>query len=227
MSEHILIVEDDPSILVGLRMNLEMEGYVVSTATDGNAAIELFSGHKPDLVLLDLMLPELNGFEVLEWIRAQAPETQVMILSARDAQSDKILGLDLGADDYITKPFQLSEVLARINARLRVQRLRASSQAKIEFGEISIDTSARVARRAGEALEMTAREFDVLLYLARRPNRVVSRAQIIENVWGDDYEGTERTVDNFVVRLRNKIERSPDEPRHIQTVRGVGYRFTP
>lgn len=225
MSETILIVEDDESILAGLRLNLEMEGFRIVTAQDGQQALRIFETKSPDLVILDIMLPTLNGFEVLEKIRVGDPDVSVLLLSARDTKKDKILGLGLGADDYVTKPFQLDELIARINAALRRKRLRGPGSNTIRFADIVIDLDARRVARGDEAIEMTTREHDLLAYMARRPERVFTRAQILDAVWGDDYEGTERTVDNFIARLRTKIEVNPEQPLHIQTVRGVGYRF--
>lgn len=224
----VLVVEDDASILAGLELNLSMEGYQVVTAADGEAAVELLQ--RPefdlDLALLDVMLPRKNGLEVLEVVRRLRPDLPVIILSARDTQGDKVEGLDLGADDYVTKPFGLPELLARINATLRRFRRVSGPQAHIiGFGDISIDTQARAVTRAGAPVELTTRELDLLVYFARSRGRVLTREQILRNVWGDDYEGTDRTVDNFVARLRTKIERDPESPEHLETVRGVGYRF--
>ena len=225
-SEHILIVEDDPSILNGLQMNLEMEGYAISIAKDGRSATDIFEEVRPDLVILDIMLPKLNGFEVLERIRDVDPDTPVLMLSARDQQVDKVLGLKLGADDYMTKPFDLAELLARINAALRRKRIEKKGAHKpLNFGDVHIDRQARQVIKDDAEIEMTAREYDLLVYLAEREGRVVTRAQALDGVWGDDYEGTDRTVDNFIARLRTKIEANPDTPEHIVTVRGVGYRF--
>ncbi len=226
MSERILVVEDDESILAGLRLNLEMDGFIVECARDGVQAMERFRRSPPDLVLLDVMLPGMNGFEVLEEIRHENPDVAVLMLSARGAQEDKVRGLGLGADDYVAKPFSLVELLARINAQLRRKRLIHAPDAEpIMIGDVALDRASRRASRLGEPIEMTTREFDLLMFLAERPDRVVTRAQILDQVWGGDYEGTERTIDNFIGRLRQKIESSPDRPEIIQTVRGVGYRF--
>lgn len=223
--ESILVAEDDPSILTGLELNLGMEGYRVLAAADGARALELAEREPLDLAILDVMLPRMNGFEVLEAVRRRDPELPVIFLSARDGQSDKIMGLDQGADDYITKPFVLPELLARVNAALRRRRRAQTAQPKlVSFGLLTIDPEARTARRDGEPLELTARELDLLLYFARSRGRVLSREQILRGVWGEDYEGTDRTVDNFVARLRNKVERDPEKPEWIETVRGVGYR---
>lgn len=224
----VLVVEDDASILAGLELNLSMEGYQVLTAADGEAAVELLKRPELDLdlALLDVMLPRQNGLEVLEVARRLRPDLPVIILSARDTQGDKVEGLDLGADDYVTKPFGLPELLARINATLRRFRRVSGPQAHvIGFGDVSIDTQARTVTRSAVPVELTTRELDLLVYFARSRGRVLTREQILRNVWGDDYEGTDRTVDNFVARLRTKIERDPENPEHLETVRGVGYRF--
>ena len=226
--ETILVVEDDESILLGITINLEAEGYAVEAARDGVEGVEAFRRLAPDLVVLDVMLPRLNGFEVLTTIRRADHEVPVVLLSARDTQSDKVVGLDLGADDYVTKPFGVAELLARVKAALRRRRLKLGpSPGQIVFSDVQVDTVARRVTRAGSELEMTAREYDLLVYLARSRGRVLSRAQILQAVWGDEYDGTERTVDNFIVRLRNKVEADPDQPKYIETVRGVGYRFNP
>jgi DNA-binding response OmpR family regulator len=226
MNERILLVEDDESILLGLEMNLKMEGYQVSLARDGEQAIEAFEETAPDLLILDLMLPEMNGFEVLRALRRKNSEVPVLVLTARDSQQDKVEGLNLGADDYVTKPFALPELLARINAHLRrIRKKTGADGGVIAFGEVRVELDSRRVSRAGVQVDMTAREFDLLVYLARSRERVLARAQILEAVWGDSYEGTERTVDNFVVRLRDKIEADPSKPVHLQTVRGIGYRF--
>ncbi|MBI4820009.1 MAG: response regulator transcription factor [Deltaproteobacteria bacterium] len=225
MNERILIVEDDESILAGLEMNLVVEGYRVLVARDGRHGIATFENERPDLVLLDIMLPGLNGFEILERIRAKDQTVPVLMLSAKDSEPDKVEGLGLGADDYVTKPFALKELLARINAALRRPRLRVSATETIRFGEVAVDTHAQKVRRNGIEVPLTAKEYDLLVCLARSNGRVLSRDQILTAVWGHAYEGTERTVDNFVARLRDKLELDPTAPKHIQTVRGVGYRF--
>lgn len=218
----ILVVEDDPSIVQGLTLNLTMEGYEVVVAQDGVEAVEKFSGDRFDLVILDLMLPRMNGLEVIEAIRRRDADLPVLFLSARDAQADKVKALELGGDDYITKPFGLPELLARINVALRRTKKVGDT---IQFGEVSIDLAARRVDRAGQTVELTSKEYDLLVFLLRSKGRALTRAQILGGVWGDGYDGTERTVDNFVARLRTKLEKDPERPLHIETVRGVGYRF--
>ena len=226
--EQILVVEDDPSILLGLDMNLTTEGYVVTRARDGAEAVARFGERSFDLVILDVMLPRMSGLDVLEHIRRASATVPVIFLSARDAQPDKVKALELGGDDYVTKPFGLPELLARIKVALRRRgepRPPSTPRGALRVGEILIEPEARAARGPDGALELTAKEFDLLVLFARAAGRALSRGQILEAVWGDDYEGTERTVDNFVARLRAKIERDPDRPTRLETIRGVGYRL--
>jgi DNA-binding response OmpR family regulator len=228
MAERILIIEDDPSILRGLQLNLGMEGYVVRSATDGETGLLLAQSEKPDLVLVDVMLPRLGGLDVVREIRAKDPDLPVLILSAKGHETDKVAGLQLGADDYLVKPFGLKELLARIDALLRRRRARGEtgpSRALKKAGDLELDLEARRARAAGKELDLTSREFDLLAYFVAHPGRVFSREQLLEAVWGSRYFGTARTVDNFVARLRAHVGDDVEHPRHFETVRGVGYRF--
>jgi DNA-binding response OmpR family regulator len=222
VAEKLLIIEDDPAIQRGLQMNLRLEGYDVLGALDGEEGLRLWRQHHPDLIILDLMLPKRDGIEVLHEIRAADPDTRVLILSSKDHEGDKVLGLSVGADDYVTKPFGLAELLARIRASLR--RARREGPAASGFGRVSVDVAARRVTVAGAPVELTAREFDLLLHFVTHPGRVFSREQLMQAVWGQAF-GTPRTVDNFVARLRLKLEEKPEEPRYFETVRGVGYRF--
>ncbi len=227
--ETILIVEDDSALAQGLGHNLRYEGYHVRLATDGRMGLRMALEQPPDLIVLDVMMPGLSGFEVLRELRREGVESQVIILSAKDLEADKVEGLELGADDYVTKPFSLRELLARVTAALRRPRQHRASFAEkvLSFGELTLRPATREARRAGDAIKMTAKEFDLLLHLAEHPERPYSRGQLLEQVWGEDYDGTERTVDNFIRKLRRKIEPDPTHPTHLQTVHGVGYRFMP
>jgi DNA-binding response OmpR family regulator len=225
VAEKLLIIEDDPAIQRGLQMNLRIEGYEVVGAYDGEEGLRLWRQHRPDLIVLDLMLPKLDGTEVLREIRASDPDTRVLILSSKDHEADKVLGLSQGADDYLSKPFGLAELLARIRASLRRARREQASPAAPGFGRVALDVAARRVTVGGEPVELTAREFDLLLHFVTHPGRVFTREQLMHAVWGPDHFGTPRTVDNFVARLRVKLEERPDEPRHFETVRGVGYRF--
>lgn len=230
MAEKILVVEDDPSILRGLQLNLGMEGYVVRSAADGEAGLRLARTEKPDLVVVDVMLPLLGGLELVREIRKDDPDLPVLILSAKGQESDKVAGLQLGADDYMVKPFGLKELLARIDALLRRRRARGEtgpSRSIRKVGDVEIDLESRRARAGGRTLELTSREFDLLAWFVTHPERVFSREQLMEAVWGSRYLGTGRTVDNFVARLRAHIGDDAEHPRHLETVRGVGYRFNP
>ena len=221
--ETILIVEDDTSILRGLKMNLELEGYSVLTAEDGEKGLVLAWEEQPDLVILDVMLPKMNGFEVCKEIRRRKIDVPVLMLSAKNAEIDKIMGLDLGADDYISKPFSLREVLARVNAFLR-RRRSATAPASVSFGSVSVDFATHQATREGKAVSLTTKELDLVRFFAEHEGKVLSRETILDGVWGRAYEGTDRTVDNFINRLREKLD-SSDAPKHFLTVRGAGYRF--
>ncbi len=227
-SEHankrVLVVEDDPSIAMGLEMNLTAEGYQVVLATDGEEALRLARAGV-DLVVLDVMLPRLNGFEVVRNLRSEGNSVPVIMLSARGAEMDKVMGLELGAEDYITKPFGLAELLARVKAVLRRDSIARRAEPTVRTADIEIDADRRQVRRSGELVELTATEFDVLLCLVRAGGKVLSRDQIQARVWGPSHHGTVRTVDNFVLQLRSKLERDPQNPKHLLTVRGVGYRW--
>ncbi len=230
MAEKILIIEDDPSILRGLQLNLGMEGYLVRSAGDGETGLAMARSEKPDLVVVDVMLPRLGGLEVVREIRRDDPDLPVLVLSAKGQESDKVAGLELGADDYIVKPFGLKELLARIDALLRRRRVRGETgpnRAVRKAGDVEVDLDARKARAQGKDLELTSREFDLLAFFVIHPDRVYSREQLMEAVWGSRYFGTARTVDNFIARLRAHIGDDADQPRHLETVRGVGYRFNP
>ncbi len=228
MADCVLIVEDDASILKGLQMNLGLEGFRTICARDGEEALKLLRSHKPDLILLDMMLPKLDGIGVLRSVRAEDLDTPVIVLSAKDQEGDKVLGLTLGADDYVTKPFSIVEVVARIRAALRRRRRRSPiSGNEVRFGPVELDMAGRRIMVNGAEVDSTAREFDLLRFLHANPGVAFSREQLMQQVWGPDHFGTMRTVDNFVARLRAKIEDDPDAPRYIETVRGVGYRFNP
>jgi len=226
MAETLLVVEDDASILRGLQLNLQVEGYRVLSAHDGLEGLRLWRDCHPDLIVLDLMLPRCDGHEVLRRIRAEDPDTRILILSARGQEADKVLGLSLGADDYLSKPFSLPELLARIRAALRRVRLATPLGRIHRFGRVLVDVAARQVNVEGAAVEMTAREFDLLVCFVSQPNRVMSREELMASVWGPAHHGTLRTIDNFVARLRLKLEEDPDHPRFLETVRGIGYRFT-
>ena len=228
MKGRILVVEDDPSILRGLQLNLTMEGYTVRSAMDGETGLALAATEHPDLVLVDVMLPKLGGLELIRALRARDREVPVLILSAKGQEADKVAGLDLGADDYVVKPFSLKELLARIAAALRRGKPRAAPAGEVQrFGTAEVDLVGRRLAVAGRSVPLTAREFDLLAFFVTHPGRLYSREQLTQAVWGSRYSGTARTVDNFVARLRAHIGDDAERPRHLETVRGFGYRFTP
>lgn len=220
----VLVVEDNEDLAFGLRNNLEIEGYDVTVAADGEAGLHAALHGNPDLIILDLMLPKMDGLRVLREIRDAGKETPVMVLTARGEEVDKVRGLRLGADDYVTKPFGVMELLARIEALLRRS---ATSQVEdiIEIGDLTIDLGARVVSRGGDRVELAPRELDLLFAMVRNKDRVVSRRQLLTEVWGHTGEVVTRTVDTHVAELRRKLEADPSSPRYIQTVRKVGYRF--
>ncbi|MEZ4221132.1 MAG: response regulator transcription factor [Polyangiaceae bacterium] len=224
--KRILLVEDDESITLGLSMNLEAEGYDVVVAADGEHALQAVESDGFSLVVLDVMLPRVNGFEVLRRLRASAHAVPVIMLSARGAEMDKVMGLELGAEDYITKPFSLAEFLARVKAVLRRDAIaRPSNPREMQAGALGINLATRQVTRSGQPVDLTATEFDLLLCLVEASGRVLSRDEILSKVWGPGHHGTLRTIDNFVLQLRGKLEEDPTNPRHLLTVRGVGYRF--
>jgi DNA-binding response OmpR family regulator len=223
--ETILVVEDDRSLREGLAMNFRLRGYRVLTAADGDEGLRAAFDEKPDLVVLDLMLPGTDGLEILAELRRREVGVPVLILSARDRLQDKVRGLEIGADDYLTKPFQLPELLARVEVMLRRRRGERRAAGTLEFGDVQLDPEGRRVTVRGAEVTLSAREFDLLCLLAGSPGRAFTRQAILEKVWGWGFEGTARTVDNFIRSLRQKLEDDPSEPRHILTVRNVGYRL--
>jgi two-component system response regulator MtrA len=223
MDEHLLLVEDDPSIREVATLGLEQAGFRVTASGDGQEALDRFGQGSFDLVVLDVMLPSLDGLEVCKRIRRES-RTPIVMLSARGDLHDVVVGLELGADDYVTKPFELPELVARIKAVLR-RSAPESEDSVISAGPLEIDPAAFTVRKGGDELELTATEFRLLLELARRPKQVFTRDLLLELVWNYDYLGDSRLVDVAVQRLRAKIEDDPAHPTLIQTVRAVGYRF--
>ena len=217
----VLIIEDNPDLAYGLRNNLEIEGYEVEVAADGARGLERARAARPQLVILDLMLPEMDGFRVLRALRAEELSMPVLILTARGEESDKVRGLKLGADDYVTKPFGLLELLARVEALLRRNLQRPAEH----FGEIEIDRATRTVTRNGAAVELAPKEYDLLLALLDRDGAVVSRLDLMRRVWGYSDSVVTRTIDTHVAELRRKLENDPARPSHILTVRKVGYRL--
>jgi len=233
MSEKVLVVEDEPTLVETLAYNLAHQDYEVLTAMDGQRALEVARKERPDLIVLDLMLPGLDGVEVCRILR-QEMSVPILMLTARDEEVDKVVGLEVGADDYMTKPFSMRELMARIKALLRRERLIREELSADEglrgaqvltFGDLRVDMSRREVTREGENLHLKPREYELLTFLARHRGMVLSRDLILERVWGWDYDGGSRTVDVHVHWLREKIEPDPKNPTRIVTVRGVGYRF--
>jgi two-component system, OmpR family, alkaline phosphatase synthesis response regulator PhoP len=224
----ILVVEDDESITLGLQMNLEAEGYGVTVANDGEDGLARARSEAFDLIVLDVMLPKMNGFELVRALRSEGRNVPVIMLSARGEEMDKVMGLELGAEDYITKPFGLAELLARVKAVLRRDGIvRQRSQKVVRAADLEVDPGTREVRREGKLVELTATEFDVLWCLIEASNRALTREEVLARVWGPGHHVTLRTIDNFVLQLRSKLETDPTDPRHLVTVRGVGYRFKP
>jgi DNA-binding response OmpR family regulator len=230
----VLIVEDEESLLQTLRYNLSRAGHDVRLCTDGRIALEMVLGNPPDLMLLDLMLPGMDGLEICRRVRAEVgnpavSHVPILMLTARDEEIEKVLGLEVGADDYMTKPFSMHELLARVKAQLRradMGGVTGSSPSQLEADDLVVDVAARRALRGGVELRLKRREFDLLAYFLRHPAQVLSRERLLRNVWGYESAGDTRTVDVHVRWLRGKIEHEPTNPTRIQTVRGLGYMFT-
>src|SRR5947209_8731917 len=221
----LLIIEDDRAIALGLRLNLRKDGHEVRIAQDGETSLRMALESDVDLIVLDVMLPGLNGFEVLKELRRRGSTASILMLTAKGMESDKILGLKLGADDYLAKPFGLGELLARVEALLRRRPPAVPEENVIRFGSVEVDLDRQTVRRDGQQLEFSPQEFKVLRLFLTSGGRALSRDDILARCWGAEYEGTPRTVDNFVRSLRVKLEANAEEPRHILTVRGHGYRF--
>jgi len=221
----ILVIEDEPEMQRGLRDNLEFESYEVEIAGDGAAGLQKLVDNSYDLVILDVMLPKMSGFEVLRKARERGVRTPVIMLTAKGEEVDKVVGLELGADDYMTKPFSLRELLARIKAILRRQTGTVASSDRMTMGDIDIDFSSYNATREGQPVAMTPKEFDLLKFLWQHRNQTVTRDQLLTNVWGYDESVSTRTIDNFIVKLRQKLEQDPAHPRLIITMHGAGYKL--
>ena len=223
----ILVVEDEPAILRGLADSLERESYEVHTAADGETGYRLVKEKNPDLLILDLMLPKLSGYEVCRKMRSEGLTTPILMLTARGEEGDRVLGLDLGADDYVTKPFSLRELLARVRALLRRAKPAQALTDELRVNDIVVDFRRYEARTGDSPLEMTRREFQLLRVLASRPGEVITRSELLDQVWGLESYPTTRTVDNHVAGLRAKLERDAAQPEHLLTMRGVGYKWAP
>ena len=227
----VLVVEDDAAILETVAYNLGREGYEVVTAADGVSGLQLSRETEPDLIVLDLMLPRMSGLDVCRVVREERP-VPILVLTARSAEGDKIAGLDLGADDYVTKPFSMQELIARVSAMLRRDRISREAASGVNGGTlrgggIELRPDAREVRRNGEVVRLRPKEFDLLECLMRHPRQVLTRDRILEQVWGYEFGGGTRTVDVHMRWLRQKLEETPSKPQHLVTVRTVGYKFEP
>jgi two-component system alkaline phosphatase synthesis response regulator PhoP len=224
MTPRILIIEDEPDLARGLAMNLTAEGYRVDAETRGDAGLERALRDRPDLVLLDVMLPGMSGFDVCRGLRQRGFEAPIIMLTARAEETDRVVGLEIGADDYVTKPFGIRELLARVRVRLRRRAANAADDV-VRFGDVEIDFDRHDATRAGRPVELTGKELEVLRLLTRHRGRVVSREQLLDEVWGSEHFPTTRTVDNHILRLRQKLEPNPSDPKFILSIYGEGYKF--
>jgi len=222
----ILVVEDEESLADSVRYNLEREGYAVAVAVDGRRALERFRSERPSLVILDLMLPEVSGLDVCRTIRAES-DVPIIMVTAKDSEADKVTGLELGADDYVTKPFSMRELVSRVRANLRRTRPAAAEPADevLAGGPVRMDVARHEVVVRGEPVSLPPKEFELLEAFLRRKGRLLTRDFLIEDVWGPDYFGDTRTLDVHVKRLRRKVESDPHRPDHLQTVRGLGYKF--
>lgn len=221
----VLIIEDEPNMVLGLKDSCEYEGYEVAVARDGKEGVEKATAGKPDIILLDVMLPVMSGLDVCRTLRRRGIETPILMLTARSEETDKVVGLEVGADDYVTKPFSIKELLARIRAHLRRAANQVVEVESFSFGDVELNFKKYAARKGGHALDLSPREFEILRYLIRRQGEIVTRDQMLDEVWGYDNNPVTRTVDNHIARLRQKIERDPSDPQHIITVHRLGYRF--
>jgi DNA-binding response OmpR family regulator len=221
----ILIVEDEPNMVSGLKDNFEFEGYTVITAPDGITGLDRALRESPDLVLLDVMMPRMSGLDVCKQLKAKRPSVPVIMLTARGQEVDKVVGLELGADDYVTKPFSIRELLARVKAVLRRSGLPKEEKEQYAFGDVEVNLRSCQVARKGKTLDVSSKEFELLKYFLCHVGEALSRDRLLEDVWGYDRFPSTRTVDAHIVRLRQKLEPKPDEPRFILTIHGTGYKF--
>ena len=227
MALRVLAVEDEPEMQVILRDNLEYEGFEVLSAATGEEGLQLAMAKQPDLILLDLLLPRMSGYEVCRRLRTEHFTMPIIMLTARNAELDRVAGLEMGADDYLGKPFGVGELLARVRVQLRRPRPAGRDPGELRFGDVVVDLRLRRARNGREPLDLSSREFELLEYLIDHADKVVTREELLSAVWGYGAAPLTRTVDNFVAKLRKKVELDPRDPRHILTVHGSGYRFVP
>ncbi len=221
----ILIVEDEPNMVAGLRDNFEFEGYQVITAPDGVSGLERALSESPDLVILDVMMPRMSGLDVCQQLKAKRSSIPIIMLTARGQEVDKVVGLELGADDYVTKPFSIRELLARVKAVLRRSQGAPKNGEYYRFGDVEVNLRSCQVSRKGKPLDFSSKEFELLKYFLAHSGEAISRDRLLEDVWGYDRFPTTRTVDAHIVRLRQKLEPKPDDPHYFLTVHGVGYKF--
>jgi DNA-binding response OmpR family regulator len=221
----ILIVEDEPGMVAGLRDNFEFEGYQVLSAMDGVSGLERALADSPDLVILDVMMPRMSGLDVCKQLKSKRPAIPIIMLTARGQEVDKVVGLELGADDYVTKPFSIRELLARVKAVLRRIESVPKGKDRYSFGDVEVNLQSCQVSRRGRSLDFSSKEFDLLKYFLSHPGEALTRDRLLEEVWGYDKFPTTRTVDAHIVRLRQKLEPKPDDPRFFLTVHGTGYKF--
>ena len=227
MPKKILIIEDDPGILLSLKDEFESEGYTVSTAEDGEKGLEIAKQQRPDLIILDIMLPVLDGYEVCKRLRMEGDTTPIIMLTVKDKEIDRVLGLELGADDYVTKPFSLRELMARVKSVLRRTEERTKDITSYSFGQVELDFKKYEAKKKGKKLELTPLEFQMLKLFIQKKEQVLSRDDFLDKIWGEDNTYVSfRTVDSHIANIRKKIEDDPSNPKHIISIRGVGYKFT-
>ncbi len=225
--EKILIVEDEVALAEGLRDNFEVEGYQVLLAHDGEEGLKTARSERPDIIILDVMMPKLSGFDVCKALRSGGDQTPIIMLTARTEEVDRVLGLELGADDYVAKPFSMRELTARVKAVLRRRPGKKSKEARIDdIGKIKVDFDHYLAYdQSNNQIDMTFKEFEILKFFIQNKGRTVSRDELLDKVWGYEIYPTSRTVDNHIVKLRKKIEQDPERPKHILTVYGIGYKY--
>jgi DNA-binding response OmpR family regulator len=231
MSRNILIIDDDPDIVHLLEMHLRDEGYEVTSALEGTKGLEMVASKNYDLIILDIMLPGMDGLEICRRVRSGSRYTMIFMITCKSSELDRVLGLEIGADDYLTKPFSIRELLSRVKALFRrMEAIRAASaegkEKTLSAGDIFIDLEKRKVVLGGKPLNLTSKEFELLIHFVRRPGVVYSRSQLLNSVWGYRYDGYEHTVNSHINRLRAKLERDPARPRYILTVRGAGYKFS-
>ncbi len=226
MPKKILIIEDEPGILVSLKDEFESQGYIVYAAEDGEEGLELARGEKPDLIILDIMLPVLDGYEVCKRLRMEGDNTPIIMLTVKDKEVDKVLGLELGADDYVTKPFSFRELTARVKAVFRRTEERLKDLTRFGFGNIELDFEKYEAKKGGQKLDLTSLEFHMLKFFIQNKGKVLSRDDFLDRIWGEDNVSVSfRTVDSHIANIRKKIEDEPANPKHILSIRSIGYKF--